>query len=540
MTRGAWRLPGYRVEKLIGAGASGEVWRATVNATGVPVALKRIWVSERAQRHAAAGAAISAAISEAAMLAELDHAHLVKLHDVRRLDDAIVLVLDLAAAGSLGALLDRRGRLTVGETITAVAPIGSALAYAHTKGVVHGDVSAANILFTDIGLPLLADLGVARLLGDAAPVRTTPSYVDPAVATGALPEPSSDVFMLGGVALHALTGTPPWPGGDAAEVFETAATTGVEPDWSGRMAAAAVPEAVRAVVARALRLDPLHRGTAAEFALELRHAAEPVAVELSAGRTRRADALPDSWPLQTVPPATGAQASSPVRVPPFARAPLTAGVRAPSPFVRPPSGRHASAAAGRRVAPAVIAVAALAAVVVAVVAAVLWWPQSPRSGQSARSGHEAAASVTAPVAPQSVRTTPVAATRHARAHDVRAVLASLDARRARAFAARDPAALHAVYASAALLARDRALLLAIVPPGCGLHGLHTSFGTVRVLRSEAPLRVRAVVAVQPSALVCGGRPAGRAHGARPVTMALELVHTIAGYRIAAEHTLDTR
>src|SRR5579875_1123480 len=197
-----WRLSGYRVERQLGAGSSGDVWRARVAATGVPVALKRIWLSDPARRKAA----LSEALSEAAMLATLDHPHLMKLHEVRHLDDAIVLVLDLAAGGSLAGLLARRGRLTIGETITVVAPVAAALAYAHQRGIVHGDVSSANILFTDLGLPLLADLGVARLRGDAAAVRTTPAYVDPVVAAGSMPMPTSDVFMLGAVALHALTG----------------------------------------------------------------------------------------------------------------------------------------------------------------------------------------------------------------------------------------------------------------------------------------------------------------------------------------------
>ena len=147
----------------------------------------------------------------------------------------------------------------------------------------HGDVSSANILFTDLGLPLLADLGVARLLGDTHPARTTPAYADPAVASGALPGPTNDVFMLGAVALHVLTGSPPWPGTDPGEVFEAAAT-GEQPDFSARMERAGIPEPVRAVVERALSVEPAYRGTAADFALELRHAADPVAVELSAGR----------------------------------------------------------------------------------------------------------------------------------------------------------------------------------------------------------------------------------------------------------------
>ena len=57
----------------------------------------------------------------------------------------------------------------------------------------------------------MADLGVARIVGDCAPARSTPAYVDPAVACRMpLPGAPSDVFMLAAVAVHALTGTPVW------------------------------------------------------------------------------------------------------------------------------------------------------------------------------------------------------------------------------------------------------------------------------------------------------------------------------------------
>src|SRR5438309_584724 len=80
--------------------------------------------------------------------------------------DGAVLVLDLADGGSLAELLAVRGRLTPGEVITAVSPVAAAVAYLHAAEIVHGDVSPANILFTPGGVPLLADLGVARLTGD--------------------------------------------------------------------------------------------------------------------------------------------------------------------------------------------------------------------------------------------------------------------------------------------------------------------------------------------------------------------------------------
>ena len=161
MARSAWRMPGYRVEELLGAGSSGEVWRARVDATGVAVAVKRIWLSDRAQR--------AAALSEAAMLSALDHPHLMKLHEVRHVDDdAIVLVLDLAAGGSLASLLARRGRLTVGEVDHGHrADRRGAGLRPPRRGRARRRVGRPTSCSPTSACPCSPTSGVARLLGDA-------------------------------------------------------------------------------------------------------------------------------------------------------------------------------------------------------------------------------------------------------------------------------------------------------------------------------------------------------------------------------------
>src|SRR4051812_7288679 len=263
------RVRGYAVERLLGAGATSTVWQARALSSGARVALKRIPVDREEQR--------SAAGSEAALLAALDHPNLVRLHTLVEVDDAVVLVLDLAEGGSLAGLLAARGRLTPGEVITALAPVAAALDYLHEAAVVHGDVSAANILSTADGAPLLGDVGVARLTGNRADIRATAAYVDPAVAAGCVPGPQSDVFMLAAVALHALPGGPPWPGADEADSFARAAR-GVLDDVVQRLAVAGVPEPMSVVGARALAVDPQRRGSAADFALDLAHSGTAVAV----------------------------------------------------------------------------------------------------------------------------------------------------------------------------------------------------------------------------------------------------------------------
>ena len=264
-------VPGYTLEALLGRGGSGEVWRALPRRGGAPVAVK-VLVAGDPERQA----------REAALLGELDHPHLVRLvevvHQPRRGGEArVALVLDLLAGGSLAALLARRGRLRPGEVVTAVAPVAAALAHAHENGVVHGDLSPGNIVFTAEGRPVLTDLGVARVLGETAAGEVTPAYVDPTVARGGAPGPASDVFGVAAAAFHALTGIAPWNAATPGDTLDVAAS-GLLPDL--RELAPEAPDELVAVISRGLDPDPHLRGSAAAFALDLRHACRPEPVRL--------------------------------------------------------------------------------------------------------------------------------------------------------------------------------------------------------------------------------------------------------------------
>lgn len=518
----AWKLRGFVIERLLGTGASSEVWRARVAGSGEAVAVKRLTMRDREQA--------ARAQDEAALLTALDHPHLVRLHGVVRDGDALVLVLDLADGGSLAQLLAARGRLTPGEVITALAPLAAALAYLHDESVVHGDVSAANVLFTAAGVPLLADLGVARLTGDDADVESTPAYVDPAVAAGCIPGAASDVFMLAGVALHALTGAPPWPG-ESAEAALALARAGALDDVPARLARAGAPGAMAAVLLRALDPDPHRRGTAADLALDLRHSGEPVAVELAAGKARveprsrgprhaarpgvlRVDehARPD-FERPTV-PAPGEPAQPPTRL---------VGPR-PRPVIPRP--------APRRVGPGIAPAAAVLAAV-AVLGGLAWWWLS-RPDPAARAAHpptqQVAAPTRAPVAPPATGGRPPP-------QDWAADLRALDAIRASAYARRDPALLAHVYLAGALLRADTALLTKLVPHGCGLVGARTRYTQVQVTGSGRSATLRVVATLPPSRLVCSGVPAGQAAAVGPAVLRLRLVRTAAGVRIADQQVV---
>jgi hypothetical protein len=264
-------VPGYTLETRLGRGGSGEVWRAVPRRGGPPVAVK-VLVAGDPERQA----------REAALLGALDHPHLVRLLEVvhqpqRGGAPRVALVLELLAGGSLAALLARRGRLRPGEVVTAIAPVAAALAHAHGNGVVHGDLSPGNIVFTSEGRPVLTDLGVARVLGETSAGEVTPAYVDPTVARGGAPGPASDVFGVAAAAFHALTGIAPWNAAAPGDTLRVAAD-GLLPDLA-ELAPEAPPELI-AVIGRGLATDPHDRGSAAAFALDLRHACRPEPVRL--------------------------------------------------------------------------------------------------------------------------------------------------------------------------------------------------------------------------------------------------------------------
>jgi hypothetical protein len=264
-------VPGYVLETLLGRGGSGEVWRARPRRGGEPVAIK-VLVAGEPDRQA----------REAALLGALDHPHLVRLievvHQPGRGDSIrVALVLELLAGGSLAALLTRRGRLRPGEVVTAIAPVAAALAHAHGNGVVHGDLAPGNIVFTEEGRPVLTDLGVARVLGETAAGEVTPAYVDPTVARGGAPGPASDVFGIAAAAFHALTGIAPWNAATPRDTL-TVAAAGELPDLAEL--APEAPAELLAVIRRGLAPDPHDRGSAAAFALDLRHACRPEPVRL--------------------------------------------------------------------------------------------------------------------------------------------------------------------------------------------------------------------------------------------------------------------
>lgn len=260
-------LPGYGISRPLGHGSSSTVWLATRDKDGARFAVKcaKAEVLEDANR-------------EMRILFELRHKHLVGVHEILPMGGAakgtLGIVMDYAAGGSLANLISVRGKLTVGEVVTILTPIAQALDYLHVNGTEHGDVSPGNILFTAVGMPLLADFGVAAKVGDNPRLGVgTPGFMEPlseSTVNGVISrdtlQPQRDVYALGAVGWYCLTGTTPEQEQD-------------RPPLS--LLVPEVPKALAAALEAALSADPRHRPPARELGTAIFRSAAAEALDLS-------------------------------------------------------------------------------------------------------------------------------------------------------------------------------------------------------------------------------------------------------------------
>ena len=201
----------YRLDGLIGQGGMGQVHRAWDTHLGRRVAIKVL------APELAADAEIGARLrAEARHLAATEHPNLVTLFDVSDGPGTPYLVMELVEGESLAERMRRDGPLAAREIASVVAGIAAGLSALHGAGIVHRDVSPANILVGRDGRPRLADFGLAhdirghrRVATADGMVQGTLHYLAPELLDGGFATPASDVYSLAAVAYAALLGRPP-------------------------------------------------------------------------------------------------------------------------------------------------------------------------------------------------------------------------------------------------------------------------------------------------------------------------------------------
>ncbi|WP_083937046.1 serine/threonine-protein kinase [Longispora albida] len=232
----------YRLDWLAGSGSMGEVWQATDLTLGRTVAVKLV-LAEPA-RFAAEGKTLAA----------IEHPNVVRVFGA----GPGYLVMEFVEGEPLGALLGREGTLGAARTMDLVAQAADALAAVHAHGVVHRDLSPANLMIRPDGSVVLTDFGIAAAPASEELTATgqllgTASYVSPEQAGSGEVCPASDLYSLGVIAYECLTGRLPFTAENPIRLALQHVSAPPPP------LPRTVPPQVARLVLRLLSKKPIHR-----------------------------------------------------------------------------------------------------------------------------------------------------------------------------------------------------------------------------------------------------------------------------------------
>jgi serine/threonine-protein kinase len=204
-------LGGYTLESPLGRGGMGWVYLATHGRLERKVALKVI-AAELAHDEEFR----DRFLREAQLAASLDHPSVIPIYDAGEADGVLFLAMRYVLGSTLHQLLVGRGVMSTAETGRIADHVGGALDAAHAAGLVHRDVKPANILIAEAdGHVYLCDFGLAKRMSSPTTTRTgfflgTADYCAPEQIEGGDVDARADVYSLGGVVFHCLTGRPPF------------------------------------------------------------------------------------------------------------------------------------------------------------------------------------------------------------------------------------------------------------------------------------------------------------------------------------------
>lgn len=302
----------YRIIDRLGAGAMGEVYRASDTRLGRSVALKFLHSARQADETLRARM-----LREARAASVLQSPHTAAIYDIGEHEGAIFIAMELVEGETLSAKV-AGGALAVPESVAIGMQIAEALEEAHARGVLHRDIKSANVMVDDRGRVKVLDFGLAKFLEDTEDggvdgrtqtrgletgtglVLGTIAYMSPEQALGRHLDFRSDLFSLGVVLYELLAGRRPFDGETAAEVLDQLLNH--EPPALARFNPH-VPPRLDAVVLKALAKDPSYRyHSARELYIDLHgvHGAEGEARGLRSTADRAIASTPTMAPARPV------------------------------------------------------------------------------------------------------------------------------------------------------------------------------------------------------------------------------------------------
>jgi TolB-like protein/tRNA A-37 threonylcarbamoyl transferase component Bud32 len=267
-----WRLGHYEILEEIGRGGMGVIYRARQQHSRRIVAVKRIF-SHEVNSHEA----LARFRREAETVASLDHPNILPIYEVSESEEGLPFFsMKYAMGGSLRAAAPAL-RANPRECVQLMAKVARAIAYAHSKGVLHRDLQPGNILLDENGEPMVSDFGLAKWLDQGSDLtRTletlgTPGYIAPEQAECRADKLTcaADVYSLGAILFYLLTGRPPFVGSNVLQVIHQAAAS---PAPRLRSLVPSLDRDLETIAARCLEAEPKARyQSAGALADDLEH-----------------------------------------------------------------------------------------------------------------------------------------------------------------------------------------------------------------------------------------------------------------------------
>jgi serine/threonine protein kinase len=268
----------FRIERRLGAGGMGEVYRATDTKLGRPVALKILppqYIDEPGRRERFE--------REARAASALNHPNIVTVYDAGVEDNVPWIAMEFVEGQTLREIV-HHGAVPASKSLFLAIPLADALAKAHEIGVVHRDLKPENIMVTAEGSPKILDFGIARfrtdtdvtqsITGFQGSVTGTLGYMAPEQLLGKSTDHRVDQFAFGTVLYEMATGANPFSRDTATQTI--AAILEIQPRLDVQ------PEPYSAVVNRCLNKEPSQRyASTREIAAQLRGVQESTALPRS-------------------------------------------------------------------------------------------------------------------------------------------------------------------------------------------------------------------------------------------------------------------
>ena len=261
----------YRILRKLGQGGMGAVYLAFDGEGNRQVAIKVLAADQANKQNI-----LQRFEREGRHGVSLSHANIIRTFaaDVDPASGLHYIVLEYVAGCTAHDLLDRFGKLTVGDAVHIVLDVARALEYAHKNQIIHRDIKPANILVNTAGLAKLSDLGLAKRRDDSANLTNadqgigTPYYVAHEQAMNAKKaDERSDIYALGATLYHLVTGEVPFNGSSSLEVVEKKGVGVFRPASSINPA---VPDRLDVILAQMMARYPSDRyQTASDLIVDL-------------------------------------------------------------------------------------------------------------------------------------------------------------------------------------------------------------------------------------------------------------------------------